>query len=191
MTHRRIFFKTLLAGAVAAHIPWWMACSRDTLHETGYIFNPQQQKILIRVQNFLFPSDDNGPGASEVFADAYLQWVLLDPKMDTEEKDYILNGLAWVEETANEEEGKSFLKLTTNEQSEILKYIGGENWGESWFSILINFILEALLSDPIYGSNPEKIAWEWLHHNPGFPRPNEEQKYGQFLYYVNTNTQTS
>ena len=39
------------------------------------------------------------------------------------------------------------------------------------------YIFEALLSDPVYGGNPEGIGWRWLGHRPGFPRPNQRNRY--------------
>ena len=50
--------------------------------------------------------------------------------------------------------------------------------GENWVSTLLFYICEALLTDPIYGGNPNGIGWAWLAHQPGFPRPSPEQSYG-------------
>lgn len=185
-SNRRQFFKLLLAGAVATQIPWWISCTSDDKTHSNFIFNKKQKEILEIVQSFLFPSDTNGPGAKEINAKNYLQWVVLDPEMDTEEIAYIFNGIKWVEETAQEEKGNGFLQLNKKKQEEILVFIAGQSWGESWYSVLLTFIFEALLSDPIYGSNPDGMGWKWLNHNPGYPRPNENQKYGTFLNHVNS-----
>lgn len=185
---RRGFIKAMLVGTVATQIPWWVACSNNFEGKEAFIFSPKQKEILIIVQEFLFPPDGDGPGASEIYADKYLQWVVLDPEMDKEEIKYIFKGIGWVEETAEEEKQHEFLKLDTKNQIEILTYIADQDWGESWYSVLLTFIFEALLSDPIYGSNPNGIGWKWLNHNPGHPRPEEKQKYGQFLPYVNSKT---
>jgi gluconate 2-dehydrogenase gamma chain len=37
--------------------------------------------------------------------------------------------------------------------------------------MLLDYIMEALLTDPVYGGNPNSIGWQWLKHQPGFPRP--------------------
>ncbi|NPD85360.1 gluconate 2-dehydrogenase subunit 3 family protein [Lentimicrobium sp. L6] len=182
---RSQFLRVLLAGAVATQIPWWMACSSGKNQTADYSLNEEQQSILVLVQNFLFPADGNGPGAVDFKAEKYMQWVLSDENMDPIEKKYFINGLAWVEETAQEEKGLSFLELSEMEREEILELISKEVWGESWYSMNLNFIFEALLSDPIYGANMDKQSWNWLEHNPGHPRPIEEMKYGNFLNYVN------
>ena len=182
---RRQFFRVLLAGAVATQIPWWVACSNTGETTVNFQLNQKQKQILIFVQNFLFPSDGNGPGAMDFKAEEYMQWVLNDENMDAIEKQYLVNGIGWVEETAQEEKGLSFLVLSEVEREEILEMISKEVWGESWYSMNLNFIFEALLSDPIYGANANKEGWVWLEHNPGHPRPTEEMKYGNFLNYVN------
>lgn len=178
---RRQFLRVILAGAVATQIPWWVACSHDSKTTKDFNLNDEQKQILIFVQDFLFPSDGNGPGASDFKAEEYMLWVLSDENMDPEEKQYLINGMAWVEETSQEEKGQSFLSLSEMEREEILERISKEVWGESWYSMNLNFIFEALLSDPIYGSNINKEGWNWLEHNPGHPRPSAEMKYGNFL----------
>lgn len=181
---RRGFLRLMLGGAVAAQVPWWMACQAGINAEDDFRLNETQKEIMAEVQSFLFPADGNGPGASDLNAVGYLQWVLLDKGMDPNEKQYLINGMGWVEETAVEETGDSFLNLDASQKSHVLTAIAREDWGESWFSINLTFIFEALLSDPIYGSNLEGIGWKWLEHNPGQPRPSEEMKYGHFLEYI-------
>jgi len=182
---RSQFLRVLLAGAVATQIPWWLACTNDGNARSNFLLNQEQKQILIIVQNFLFPADENGPGASDLKAEEYMQWVLNDENMDAVEKQYLVNGIDWVEETAQEEKGRSFLDLSAMAKEEILEMISNEVWGESWYSMNLNFIFEALLSDPIYGSNIDKQGWDWLEHNTGQPRPRSEMKYGNFLNYVN------
>ena len=49
--------------------------------------------------------------------------------------------------------------------------------GGRWLRELIHYILEALLSDPVYGGNPGGIGWRWLEHRPGYKRPSPQQRY--------------
>lgn len=183
--HRRHFFRMTIAGLLATQIPWWVSCSADEKKNIDFSLNKEQNEIIKGVQEFLFPSDGNGPGAKDLQAEKYLQWVLLDEKMDIEERQYLLNGILWVEETALEEKETSFLQLSEGDQKEILRFIATQTWGESWFSMNLTFIFEALLSDPIYASNIHKQGWNWLEHHPGQPRPIEAMKYGNFLHYIN------
>ena len=50
----------------------------------------------------------------------------------------------------------------------MLRYLADETrWGRAWLSLLLYYIFEALLSDPVYGGNPDGIGWQWLEHQPG------------------------
>lgn len=182
---RRNFLKTVLAASAASSVPFWMACT--TQKSSEYSLSKSQTKIVITVQNFLFPKDNNGPSAFDIAAHQYLQWVLLSEGIDNEDKNYIIKGLEWVEETSIEETEVGFLNLEEPKQNELLEYIVGTSWGASWCSLMMNFIFEALFCDPIYGGNVNKTGWQWLDHNPGQPRPNENLKLDYFMKHVQTN----
>lgn len=188
---RRHFIKTMIIGTAATQIPWWVSCSSNPSIKENHILDTPQKKILMIVQEFLFPQDGNGPGSKDINALGYLEWIMNDPRTDQEDIDYIKSGINWVEETAVEEREDSFLLLDLIEQEALLEEISRTAWGESWMSILLNYIFEALLSDPIYGSNMNGDSWKWLEHNPGYPRPTQETKYGDFLKYVNSQNQSS
>ena len=148
------------------------------------ILTTSQLSIVSSVQKILFPSDLNGPGAYDVMADKYLLWVLSDERMDPEEKEYIIDGIGWIDETAEENFSKSYLNLTELEKEKLIADITKESWGSSWLGVILSFTFEALLSDPQYGSNPNGIGWDWLEHNPGFPRPTKPLLYPEILKTV-------
>ncbi len=107
--------------------------------------------------------------------------MLWDERMDPEEKEYIIDGIGWVDETAEEKYSKSYVQLSQSEQEKLVADISNESWGSSWLSVILTFIFEALLSDPQYGSNPDRIGWVWLQHNPGYPRPTQLLLYPEIL----------
>jgi gluconate 2-dehydrogenase gamma chain len=137
-----------------------------------------QEKILKDVQLHLFPSTETSPGADEINALFYLQLVLLDPALDPRDQNFIISGIGRLEEESRKMFSTGFTKLEFRQKEQILREIEKENWGERWLSNLLKYIFEALLTDPIYGGNPEGIGWEWLTHTPGIPRPSEENRYG-------------
>ncbi|NQU33465.1 MAG: gluconate 2-dehydrogenase subunit 3 family protein [Bacteroidetes bacterium] len=151
------------------------------------VLSQTQLSLITSVQNILFPHDSNGPGAYDVMADKYLLWVLKDKRMDPEEQDYIVNGISWVEETAEENYSLTYSELSQSQKEKLITNIAKENWGKSWLGVILNFIFEALLSDPQYGGNPEGIGWDWLQHNPGFPRPTVPLLYPEILSTVSKN----
>lgn len=173
-----------MAASLASSIPFWMSCENKS---NKFSLNEKQRKFVKRVQEFLFPEDGNGPSAKDLNAQNYFQWVLWEKGTDQEDKEYLLQGLDWVEETSEEETNQVFLDLRSAEQSDLLEYISTQEWGESWLSMMLTIIIEALFCDPIYGGNVDEQGWKWLEHNPGQPRPTEELKLGNFLNHVKSN----
>lgn len=144
----------------------------DSFKQTPSFFNAQQRLLLETVQQHLFPDDGNGPDAKAINAYAYLEFALTDQKnIDDGDPDFILRGLGWLEDLAEQSKGASFLSLSTPNQEDLLKRIASSAAGENWLSLLIYYITEALMLDPIYGANPEQVGWRWLEHQAGFPRP--------------------
>lgn len=177
---RRTFVKTILLAGISTQLPLLQSCYNNSI-ETEAIL-PKNSLIILRiVQDILFPSDYLGPGALELKADKYLLWVLSDKRLDKDEQQYIRDGIAWVEETAQETYEENFTSLTRKKQELLIANISKENWGENWLSVLLTFIFEAMFADPLYGSNPDGIGWKWLEHNPGNPRPTAQLMYDNIL----------
>jgi len=173
---RRTFLYRIGAiGALAVATP--LIYKMITDERDSSVFNNRQWEIVEAVQNHLFPSRKDSPGAKEINARLYLQWVVSDPNMDPEEMQWVINGFDWIEETAFEETNKSFLELGFDEKEKVLRVAEAAGWGENWISKNLLYIFEALLCDPIYGGNENEIGWKWLEHIPGLPRPTEKQRY--------------
>jgi gluconate 2-dehydrogenase gamma chain len=134
--------------------------------------------LLAAVQDHLFPSELDAPGAREIRALAYLQGVLGDPRGDREEQRFILKGAAWLEDLSRQRYKTTFIDLDPIRRERVLREVASTPKGESWVSTLLLYICEALLVDPVYGGNPDGIGWAWLAHQPGFPRPTPEKRYG-------------
>jgi len=179
---RKKFIGGIAMAGFMTNIPIAKAIGSSLVDENTLSQN--QFSIIESVQKILYPSDGNGPGAYDVLADKYMLWVLSDVRMDPEEKEYIINGIGWVDETADENFSKGYLQLTQNEKETLIADISKETWGSSWLGVILNFIFEALLSDPQYGGNPDKIGWDWLIHNPGYPRPTEPLLYPEIFVTV-------
>jgi gluconate 2-dehydrogenase gamma chain len=138
-------------------------------------WNQHELQTLAAVQNHLFPRGDgssgnNGPGADDINALAYLQSALDDPSL-AEDKQFIRNGVGWLDDLSETTYEKTFLQLNDENREALLHSIAKSSAGENWLSTLLLYIFEALLTDPVYGGNPDGIGWAWLEHTPGFPRP--------------------
>jgi gluconate 2-dehydrogenase gamma chain len=129
------------------------------------------------VQDHLFPSETDSPGAKEINALTYLRNAIASPTIDQEEKEFLLNGVKWLNDLSLEQYKTVFAQLSFSQRTDMLHQITKSKSGRKWVSKLLSYIFEALLSDPVYGGNPDGIGWKWLNHHPGFPRPPKHKRY--------------
>ena len=130
-------------------------------------------KSLAAVQNILFPNDGNGPSIEQIHATHYLRHIINSGYIEPETCDLILNGMACLNQISRTLRDVNFSGLTYEQQYTLIGYIVERKLGEKWLAILVDLILEALLADPIHGTNPKGIGWDWLEHQLAFPRPED------------------
>ena len=179
LTGRRQFIKAIGATAVLVQIPFWQSCKQPVVFQG--ILPDNQQKILYQVLNFLFPESNNSPNIEQIHAEFHINSYLTDPFIDPDEQKYVINGIQWLEETAQELFKTGFLSLNQTQQLTTLQNIIKTSWGESWLSKLLTLTFEALLLDPLYQVNTGEVGWHWLHHQPGRPRPKPGIAYPEIL----------
>ncbi len=194
--NRRAFLKTSSAmslfAALAAsrlsladsqsisEVPSWETSTGNLLIGENY-FTEAQHIVLDAVQIQLFPDDGNGPGARDLNAIAYLEWAMTDRQNKEDgDPDFIAKGIGWLDDLSEQTQGDSFIKLSDKQQDKVLKQIAKSQAGENWLSLLMYYLAEALMLDPVYGGNPEMIGWKWLEHQAGFPRPVAGKTYRDF-----------
>lgn len=177
---RRHFLKITSAGAAAtaattASLPLFAAPAQRS-GDAG--LSDQQWQTLDAVLDHLFPSETEAPGAKDVKALHWLQTVLLDDETDEIHKQFLRAGVAQVDETSLELYQKLFIALQQDQREAVLRNMEkSKQQGRAWLQEMIRYIFEALLSDPVYGGNPQAAGWKWLQHIPGFPRPPKEKRY--------------
>jgi len=146
---------------------------------SGKTFSQSQWSTIETVADHLLPSEPDAPGAREVNATAYLDHTLTDLKFDPDVRGFILKGIGWLEEIAQEQEDLPFPQVEPAVREDLLRQIARSEAGERWLSTLITYCLEAMLADPLYGGNPGGVGWKWLEHDPGQPRPTLDKIYGR------------
>jgi len=189
--NRRAFLKTgsaisLLAGLAACKpdVPDAMQSAPEQTTVTTpdkTLFNDQQRLTLSAVYRQLFPDDGDGPGADDINATSYLEWAMSDEQnIQDGDPEFIVKGIGWLEDLAQQTLGERYIRLSQQDQSKILDRIAASQAGENWLALLMFYLAEALMLDPVYGGNPDQIGWRWLEHQPGFPRPVKGKTYRDF-----------
>ena len=168
----------LATAAVLAGLPY--ALRKDLTREVSFVlFSTQQRQALRAVQEHLFPGEADSPGAADINATAYLETAITAPGIDPDTRNTIVNGIGRLQDASRERFDVLFNTLNHEQREPLLRYLADETrWGRAWLSLLLYYIFEALLSDPVYGGNPGEIGWRWLEHQPGFPRPPADKTYG-------------
>ena len=147
----------------------------DSKYIAQYIKEPWL--TLSEVQQHLFPQEKDAIGAKDIQALEYLHTTMNNPDFGNDEKERIQQGVTWLNDLSKQQYSKKFIQLDNDSKEKILRRIEGSGAGERWLSTLLTYLLEALLTDPVYGGNPNGVGWKWLQHQPGFPRPPENKKY--------------
>ncbi len=129
--------------------------------------SPMQTIAL--VQEDLFPHAKN----LGVNTQKYLTLILNHSKVTTQEKSFLRNGVQWLNEEALLLHKKMYVRLAEDERQSVLLSISKQKWGKQWIDKMLTFIMEASLSDQIYGVNPNSATAKWLGFEAGFPRPKE------------------
>lgn len=150
--------------------------SNDTLK-----FTAGQRVTLSAVQQQLFPDDGDGPSARDLQAMSYLEWAVNDPDNRADgDYDFMVRGLGQLDEGSLKSTKKVFVELSGEQQHTLLTQFSETQFGENLMSLLVYYLIEALLLDPVYGGNPEGIGWKWLEHQPGFPQPDAEHRFERY-----------
>lgn len=178
--NRKEFLKYLGILGVASQSGIWFACNDVKTIELPTELSPLNKKqatVLGYVLEILFPSESIGPSIQQLNSLAYIIWNLNDKNRDEDSNNYVIKGIKWVEETAEEEYQSSFLDLSDSKKEKLIDFIAKKNWGEDWLSAVLTLIFESMVYDPVYSVNNNQVAWKWLNHQPGYPRPTEQTKY--------------
>ncbi len=171
---RREFISQLaILGSLAAAFPTQILATR---RESATVLLPAWVKnepwlTLSAVQEHLFPAGDDVPGAADFQAIVYLKNTLNTRRADDEDKEFIVKGVGWLNELTQTEFKKHFIALDEQERENALRKIEQSSAGRRWLSLVLTYLIESLLADPVYGGNKDAAGWKWLQHQPGFPRP--------------------
>ena len=184
---RRTFL--LILGSAAAAFPLSVLAKRRAVAVTGGALS-EPWRTLEAVMEQLLPAEPDSPGARDIGAVAYLRSMLQARDVPEDDRRFIFDGVGWLDDLAKNEHAADFIALNPGQREDILRTIAQSRAGERWLSTLLTWVLEALLSDPVYGGNPNSIGWKWLQHPAGYPTPPPEKMYFKLGYMVHKRTKS-
>ncbi|MDX9796317.1 MAG: gluconate 2-dehydrogenase subunit 3 family protein [Arcobacteraceae bacterium] len=101
----------------------------------------------------------------------YVLKILNHSKISNADKQFIRNGVKWLNEEALTLYGNTYTKLSYEQRQALLQTISQTRWGDSFIYTMLKYGMEAILGDPIYEINTHQKGWKWLEHETGYPRP--------------------
>lgn len=127
-----------------------------------------QRRTLATLSEAIIPSDD-GPGARETTAAAYVELVLT--RIQARSFQTIASGLDLLETLATENHGRSFSDCSPSEKAEVISRLKKipHRLTHLFFTRLVDLTLEGFLCDPVHGGNKDRLGWEYLGYEPNDP----------------------
>ncbi|MCF6245535.1 MAG: gluconate 2-dehydrogenase subunit 3 family protein [Sulfurovum sp.] len=135
-----------------------------------YTFKKRFKKIepLIRsVQEHMFPQGSKLPSAKAMKTTMFLFQTITHTSYDKDIRQFVLEG---AEELEAQEKGR-FIGMSEKEKEKALRAYEETNYGSTWLGRIMTLSMEAIFSDPIYGSNMKEQGWKALNTYGGVPRP--------------------
>jgi gluconate 2-dehydrogenase gamma chain len=138
-------------------------------------------EVLGQMLAHLLPGGAERPGAVDTGAIDYLRATLEHPAADRAWRERILDAAQALDAAARAQHGVAFTGLDADQREVLLRAYEQRPGGQRVLAKLLDFLIESLLADPIYGGNREQRGWQWLQHPPGFPRPPASRRWYQLL----------
>lgn len=169
MTSRRRFLVQAGAGVGVMGLP--LRAHPASGGRNVHLPDARLERTLAAVLQHLFPDEPDAPGAGDVNAVTWIRYVLQDTLIPESERQFLADGLVLFTKRLAEAHDRPFWALDTPRREAVLRDFENTHIGRAWLRQLLVYTLEACLTDPIHGGNPQGIGWRWLEHRPGFPRP--------------------
>lgn len=160
MIERRDF---LILGSVLGMTPYLKG-------ETTSSFEKEFERVretIEAVQAHMFPTKSLLPDAKTMKMTDFLYETIAHDAYDRDIKAFVIEGAKALQ---TREKGK-FIAMSEEEKEKALRAYEETNYGSNWLSRMMTLSMEALFSDPIYGSNVKEAGWKAVGAYGGFPRP--------------------
>jgi len=131
-----------------------------------------QGSTIERMTEFIMPSDDDGPGATEARVIVYIDLALGSHRIESK-ADYE-KGITAFDQYCQTTYSEAFLDMAGANQRKAISGLDGrgepKGWpgdaeigGRTFFRMVITHTMEGMFSDPSYGGNHEQIGWKLIN----------------------------
>jgi len=125
------------------------------------------EKTIAAVQEHMFPPEGKLPSAREMRATRFLYETIMHPAYDKDIRAFVIEGAKELQIR----EKHHFTHYTQEKKEAALRAYEQSSYGRNWLSRMMILTMEAIFSDPVYGSNINEAGWKALKSFGGQPRP--------------------
>lgn len=159
---RRDFLATSAVVGLSASLS-----ARETNGETKAL--EAVAPLIAAVQQHMFPEQSRLPSAKAMDTITFLQETITHASYDRDIRGFVIEG---AQELERRTKGK-FLMMDAAQREAALRSYEETRYGSNWLTRIMTLTMEAIFSDPIYGSNIGQEGWKAVGSVGGVPRPKE------------------
>ena len=127
------------------------------------------EATIAAVQQHMFPEGGKLPSAKAMNSIAFLKETITHASYDKDIRGFVIEG---AQELERRTQGK-FLTMDDAQKEAALRSYEETRDGRNWLARIMTLTMEAIFSDPIYGSNINQEGWKAVGSFGGSPRPKE------------------
>jgi hypothetical protein len=124
------------------------------------------RSLILAVQEHMFPPQGKLPSAKSMRTIHFAEETLFHPTYDRDIRTFVIEG---AQELLQRE--PHFLSYDTKAKESALRQYEQTTHGRNWLSRIMILTMEAIFSDPVYGSNIKEAGWRSVQSFGGEPRP--------------------
>jgi len=125
------------------------------------------KKTIATVQAHMLPDHTALPSARSMHTIDFLEETIFHSTYDRDIRRFVIDGA----EELERREGGKFTTYDTTRKEKALRAYETDSYGSNWLSRIMTLSMEAMLGDPIYGSNIGESGWKAVESFGGLPRP--------------------
>lgn len=125
--------------------------------------------VIAAVQQHMFPEQSSLPSARAMDTVTFLKETIIHGSYDRDIRGFVIEG---AQELERRTKGK-FLTMNHAQKEAALRSYEETRYGSNWLARIMTLTMEAIFSDPIYGSNIGQEGWKRVGSSGGVPRPKE------------------
>jgi hypothetical protein len=125
------------------------------------------EATIAAVQQHMFPEGSRLPSAKTMDTITFLRETVTHVSYDRDIRHFVIEGAREFETRT----GGKFLKMEPAEKERALRSYEETRYGSNWLARIMTLTMEAIFSDPIYGSNIGQEGWKAVESFGGVPRP--------------------